>query len=426
MILKGSQRGGARRLAAHLLNTKDNEHVEIHEIRGFIADTLREALDEAHAVSKGTRCRQFLFSVSLNPPETENVPVSVFEDAIDRIESKTGLKGQPRAIVFHEKDGRRYAHAVWSRIDPENMKAINLPYFKNRLHELSKSLFLEHGWKLPRGMIDRARRNPLNFTREEWHQAKRWDERPEATRRALQECWAASDTKKAFERALERQGFYLARGNRRGFVAVDWRGEVYSLSRCTGVRKKVLSARLGAPDALPSVDDVKAGIDRKLVRRMNALLREIREKHAKRRQPLLAQKKRMTARHRRERTALDDRQSERRKRELETRQARFRSGLRGFWDRLTGRHRQIREANERDAYAAHVRDREENDALRFTQLDERRELQRALKHARIQKSEEITELRKAVHSRLPESQLERLRLAGPQPRELGFELEISL
>ena len=173
MILKGSQRGGARRLAAHLLNTKDNEHVEIHEIRGFIADTLREALDEAHAVSKGTRCRQFLFSVSLNPPETENVPVSVFEDAIDRIESKTGLKGQPRAIVFHEKDGRRYAHAVWSRIDPENMKAINLPYFKNRLHELSKSLFLEHGWKLPRGMIDRARRNPLNFTREEWHQAKR-------------------------------------------------------------------------------------------------------------------------------------------------------------------------------------------------------------------------------------------------------------
>lgn len=424
MILKGSQRGGARRLAAHLLNTKDNEHVEIHEIRGFMADTLREALDEAHAISKGTRCKQFLFSVSLNPPETEDVPVSVFEDAIDRIENKTGLEGQPRVVAFHEKNGRYHAHAVWSRIDPEKMKAINLPYFKNRLHELSKSLFLEHGWKLPRGMIDRTQRNPLNFTREEWHQAKKWDERPEMTRRALQECWASSETKKAFERALERQGFYLARGNRRGFVAVDWRGEVYSLSRCTGVRKKALTARLGEPHALPSVDDVRAGIDRKLVRRMNALLREVREKHAKRRQPLLARKKRMVTRHRRERAALEHRQSDRQKQELETRQARFRSGLRGFWDRLTGRHRHVREANERDAYAAYVRDRDEKDALRFAQLDERRELQRALKHARIQKTKEITKLRKAIHSRMPESQLERFRLVGPQHRAPSFDLEL--
>lgn len=422
MILKGSQRGGARRLAAHLLNTEDNEHVEIHEIRGFMADTLREALDEAHALSKGTRCRQFLFSVSLNPPDTENVPVAVFEDAIDRIESKTGLKGQPRAIVFHEKEGRRHAHAVWSRIEPQNMRAINLPFFKNRLHELSRSLFLEHGWMLPRGMRDRAQRNPLNFTREEWHQAKRWDERPEATRSALRECWASSDTKEAFERSLERQGFYLARGNRRGFVAVDWRGEVHSLSRCAGVRKKALAARLGEPDALHSVDDVKAGIDRKLVGRMNALLSEVREKHAKRRQPLAIQKKRVIARHRRERAALDDRQSDRRERELEIWQERFRSGLRGFWDRLTGRHRHVRETNKRDAYAACLRDREEKDNLRFRQLDERRDLQRALKHARIQKSTEIMKLKMAVHSRLPESQLRRLGLTGPQHQELSLEM----
>ena len=38
MILKASQRAGGMRLAAHLLKTEDNEHVEIHEISGFVAD----------------------------------------------------------------------------------------------------------------------------------------------------------------------------------------------------------------------------------------------------------------------------------------------------------------------------------------------------------------------------------------------------
>ena len=73
MILKASERGGGKQLALHLLNTSDNEHVELHEIRGFVSGDLLGAMQEAHAVSKGTRCQKFLFSVSLNPPETENV-----------------------------------------------------------------------------------------------------------------------------------------------------------------------------------------------------------------------------------------------------------------------------------------------------------------------------------------------------------------
>jgi len=31
MIIKASQRGGGRKLAAHLMNERDNEHVELHE-----------------------------------------------------------------------------------------------------------------------------------------------------------------------------------------------------------------------------------------------------------------------------------------------------------------------------------------------------------------------------------------------------------
>ena len=59
MILKASQRGGSRQLASHLLKTEENEHVEVHEIRGFASNDLDGALHEAYAMSRGTRCSKF-------------------------------------------------------------------------------------------------------------------------------------------------------------------------------------------------------------------------------------------------------------------------------------------------------------------------------------------------------------------------------
>ncbi|VDS09319.1 hypothetical protein PARHAE_02518 [Paracoccus haematequi] len=119
MILKASERKNAAELARHLINPRDNDHVELHEIRGFLSGDLAGALMEVDAVSQGTRCRNFLFSLSLNPPEKEIVSVEAFEAAVEMAEQRLGLDGQPRAIVFHEKDGRRHAHAIWSRIDAD-------------------------------------------------------------------------------------------------------------------------------------------------------------------------------------------------------------------------------------------------------------------------------------------------------------------
>ncbi len=165
MILKGNQRAGGIQLARHLMNVTDNEHVSVHEMRGFIADDLHGAFNEAYAISRGTKCQQFLFSLSLNPPENEIVPIEVFEKAITDIEQKMGLIDQPRALVFHEKEGRRYAHCVWSRIDADQMKAINLPHYKLKLKDISRELYLEHGWKMPRGLMNSADRVPVNSTR---------------------------------------------------------------------------------------------------------------------------------------------------------------------------------------------------------------------------------------------------------------------
>ncbi len=132
MILKASQRSGAAQLGAHLLKTEENEHVEVHEVSGFVSESVPAAMREAEALSKGTKCKQHLFSVSLNPPPGVVVEIADFENALARIEEKTGLTDQPRIIVFHEKEGRRHCHAVWSRIDAQTMTAKPLSFFKTK------------------------------------------------------------------------------------------------------------------------------------------------------------------------------------------------------------------------------------------------------------------------------------------------------
>ncbi len=103
MILKGNQRGYGYELARHLMNVEDNEHSTLHEVSGFASEDLFDAFREAEAISFGTNCKQYLFSLSLNPPKSANVSIAEFEEAICKIEKRLGLAGQPRAVVFHEK-----------------------------------------------------------------------------------------------------------------------------------------------------------------------------------------------------------------------------------------------------------------------------------------------------------------------------------
>ncbi|MGD9841550.1 MAG: relaxase/mobilization nuclease domain-containing protein [Steroidobacteraceae bacterium] len=298
MILKGSQRGGGRQMALHLLKTEANEHVEIHEVRGFIASDIQGALNEAYALSKGTQCKQYMYSLSLNPPQEENVPVSVFEDALERIEKRLGLEGQPRVIVFHEKEGRRHAHCVWSRIDIDEMKAINMAHDRRKLNDLAKALYLEHGWKMPAGFRNKSHKNPLNFTRAQWQQAARIGRKADDIKRELQECWAMSDSKKGFQNALKDTGYTLAKGDRRSYVVVDTFGEIFSLPRQLGMKAKDLEPRLGKSENLPSIEQAKSGIDEQLTPLFKKYREELAAHHEKQMDALLNKKLKMADAHR--------------------------------------------------------------------------------------------------------------------------------
>lgn len=391
MILHGNQRAGANQLAKHLMNDRDNDHVTVHEIRGCVAETLPGALQEMDAISKGTRCKQFMFSLSLNPPPGKDVPTDAFTEAADRVEKEVGLEGQPRVIVLHEKNGRRHAHCVWSRINTEEMKAINLPFYKTRLIEVAKELYLDHGWTLPPGLIDRWNRNPLNFTLQQWQQANRRGDDPRHIKTALRECWSLSDSKQAFASALERQGYYLASGDRRGYVAVDWRGEVYSLSRWLGEKSKALTARLGDPVQLPSVNSTKQRIDQALVQRCQQHAEALKKKHEQEHKALAELKKILVSNQRAERETLRRAQEQRWKVETKQRSGRLRHGWKGVWDKVTGKSRQTRDRNALEALTALQRDKAQQDKLIWTHvkdraaIDQQRSAQQALQLEQMQR-----------------------------------------
>lgn len=430
MILKGSQRGGGRQLAQHLLRTDENDHVEIEQMRGFTARDLEGALDEAHAISKGTRCKQFMFSLSINPPKDEKVGIDELMDAVDRAEERLGLTGQPRVVVTHEKNGRRHAHAVWSRINANEMKAVHLPYFKNRLAALSKELYLEHEWNLPEGHQENGWKNPLNFTLAEWQQAKRIGLDPREIKQLFRDAWKHSDGFQSFRAALEDRGYYLAKGDRRGFVAVDLNGEIFSVSRMLGIKTKELEARLGSPDQLTPVSEVHAGARDHLTGRVGERLTESRRAQRREMAPLKWDHRKMVRTQRTERAEMAKSQKEHRAQRNRERSARLHDGFYGVVQILTGQSYFIRKQNVWESYEEYQQYRRERENLIEQHTEERRQSLRKIEAMRARQRAERMLLAERMAFLLVLEESEQARKSGrdaaPRPprNNLGPSLDL--
>ncbi len=379
MILVASQRGNAGELARHLLK-EENDHVTVHELRGFVSDDLSEAFREAQAIAKGTKCQQFLFSLSINPPEDKIVCEQDLVDAANLIEDRLGLTYQPRAIVFHEKQGRRHAHVVWSRIKAETMTAITMSHYKNKCCQLSKELFLTHGWVLPKGLEDRSLSDPSNFSREEWQQALRAGRDVRELKACLRQCWQGSDDQKSLEAALETRGFVLAKGDRRGVVAVDYLGEVYALARYAGVKAKDVKARISDNSKLPSIIEAKDRFRARISPRLDLIKRQQSALHDKMKASHKAKLKALADAQRTSRNELHEMQEARQRADQSARQAQLNKemgqGLKAVWHHLTGKAAKLKKRAEFETWQAYQRDQQERDEMVWTQLQERLRLNR--------------------------------------------------
>ncbi|MCP5299105.1 MAG: relaxase/mobilization nuclease domain-containing protein [Chromatiaceae bacterium] len=457
MIPYASQRGLGQDLAAHLQNTHDNEYMEVAEVRGAIAQDLHGAFAEweaqAHAL---TKCDNYLYSLSINPdPAQGPLTRDQYSDYIDRAEQKLGLSGQPRAVVFHIKDGREHCHVVWSRIDPFKEKAVHLAFDKDKLMMVTREFARDHDLTLPDGYYkDRDRDKPDQVSVYDMAQQRASGLTKADHIEAVTDAWRASDNAKAFVQALAEKGYMLATG-KRPYVLVDFYGGMHSLPKMIGdkaIRTNDIRAFLGKdypPEDLPSVDEAKAliAIHRKSVeahlkfeeratareelKRAQKLRREKQEKEAA---GLRAQQRQERQELEREhRTARDALRREYLARQRQIRLERERrkpKGLAAFLGRVSGVElirRKLHHYQDKKRLQVHVQARS---ALKDNQVREVRDLShrhdlRSLDMQRAMRA--LSQIEKKEIRSLEEAQLQQARVAqrGGKNRmpSLSFELK---
>ena len=228
---------------------------------------------------------------------------------------------------------------------------------------------------------------------------------PKELKAVFQVVWQASDSRAAFEQALKERGFWLARGDRCGFVAVDYRGEVYAVARYSGVKAKDVDAKLGDAGALASVEEVKSEIAAGITAKLQEFIKDVERDAARRALHIDFRKAEVVGRHRDERKAMTAAQQSRWQAETRSRAERLPKGFSGIWQRLTGRYAKAKAQNEREALDALHRDRAEKDALILAQIAERQALQREVQAQRQAAQQELLRLREDVaHYISPERQ----------------------
>ena len=243
--------------------------------------------------------------------------------------------------------------------------------------------------------MDHQKRDPLNFSHAEYQQAIRMKMDTRSIKKLFQECWAVSDNQETFANALAERGYYLANG-RRGFVAIDWRGEILPVSRYVDVRQKELRAKLGDPNQLPTVENVSKNLANKFTDQLNTYADQLVAEHQKSADNLKLKKEALITEHRAQRKELEKSQHERRRIENKKRLARLPAGLKAMWFRVTGKYKKIKTQNELEAKQCDHRDRHEIDALNQKQLEQSQRLHSEVKHLRHHHVTEMHRLNREI------------------------------
>ena len=265
MIIKGQARGRAKQLASHLLRADQNEAIQLVECRGTLAQDVEGALIEMEVRGKAARTERPLYHASISPEAATPLKGEQIAQAVDHLEERLGLHGQPRVVVVHRKKDREHIHVVWSRIEAESGNAISYSW-NYRLHEqASRELEAMFGHRrLENSRSSRGRAGPRRTAKDhELRQGERSGMMPSGVSTDITALWFASSNGAEFRRKLEEAGYTLARGDRRVFVVIDRNGGVHSLARridgadTNAVRNKLCDITLGE---LPSVSTARERI----------------------------------------------------------------------------------------------------------------------------------------------------------------------
>ena len=176
-------------------------------------------------------------------------------------------------------------------------------------------------------------------------------------------------------------------------MALDYKGEVYAISRWTGQKAKDVKAKLGDPSSLPSVEETKATISERMTGLINRYIRDAETALQSKEAAITTRKAQMKERHCAARQTLIENQAERWADETVARAGKLRGGIAGLWDWMTGKSKKIAKENEAEAYQAVRRDDQEREEQRQQQLEERRALQSELSDLQDRHADEVAALR---------------------------------
>lgn len=420
MIPKGYQRKLGQDLATHLLNAHDNELVELAEISGAIVDDLHGAFAEweaqAHAL---TRCEKYLYSLSVNPdPAQDPLTREDYFDYINRAEGRLGLSGQPRAVVFHIKEGREHCHVVWSRIDAENEKAVHIAFDREKLMMVTREFARDHHLELPAGYHKKRDGKSKQLNAYDKQQERSTGFSKAQHMENVTDAWRGSDSPKALVQALAEKGYLLATGDR-PYVLVDLYGNVNALPRMIDdktVRAKDVCAFLEKEfptESLPTVDEARELAERhrkeiefyvRSEQEADALA-ELKRNQAERRKELEQEQSALKQKQHQDRVALVGNQkalrSARRaaylmqsKRLRKEREVRKPTGLAGFLGRVSGVEllkKQLHKYQDRKRFRRY---REEREVLTTSQATEHKALNRRHEMQRLDLRRKIRALEK--------------------------------
>ncbi len=179
-------------------------------------------------------------------------------------------------------------------------------------------------------------------------------------------------------------------------MAVDHKGEAYSVSRYVGIKAKDIRARLGDSKDNPSLEKAESRAKQQITDRLKELEAEQQREFESKRQQALDEKERQDAEHRRTRERLNQHQAEQAQQQADEHASRFRHGVFGFWDRLTGRRKKTETQNSLEARQAQEQRQKETDDL--TRLQALEDLQRReeAKAKRRNNVEAVQELRSDI------------------------------
>ena len=129
---------------------------------------------------------------------------------------------------------------------------------------------------------------------------------------------------------------------------------------------------------------------------LRAYVTEAQTTRQKHKAALAMQRAQLVQRQRQERADLTAGQEQRQAKETALRTSRLNHGMRGLWDRLTGRHAKQAKANEHEALAAWRRDRQEKDALIVRHLEEREGLHLLARQQKEAHAKEVEQLHRDI------------------------------